>query len=61
MTGDDEVAAVIVAAVALLAARTTPAPPAPARWRLAGRLGDAATRSAPANVRSRWSAAGRTP
>jgi len=60
MSQDDEVAAVIAAAVALLAAQARPpASPAPARWRLAARLGDGPARNAPASVRSRWSAAGR--
>jgi len=55
---DDELAAVIAAALALLAARTAPSPPL-SRWRLAARIGDEAARAAAPHLRSRWAAAGR--
>jgi len=57
---DEELAAVIAAALALLRTRDVPLPPPPpARWRLAARIGDVAARSTVARVPSRWAAAGR--
>jgi hypothetical protein len=55
---DDELAAVIAAAVALLARREPPRAPL-SRWRLADRIGADAARSASPRLRSRWAEAGR--
>jgi hypothetical protein len=56
---DDELAAVIAAAVALLARREPAGPPPLSRWRLADRIGADAARSASPKLRSRWAQAGR--
>jgi hypothetical protein len=55
---DEELAAVIAAAAALLATHEKTAPPALSRWRLADRIGTEAARTYSAG-RSRWAEAGR--
>jgi hypothetical protein len=57
---DDELAAVIAAAMELLRRTPAPEPPAASRWLLAARLGRAdVTTAQTAGRRSRWSLRGR--